>query len=317
LTQKSLFLILILLQKIMKISILIPTYNRPDFLAEALASVWEQTILPDEIIIGDDSKNNITEELIKSELSPKSPVPIHYFHHYPSLRQARNVDFLINSASCDLLMLLHDDDLLTPNCLELLIKPLKDFPEVVCSFGDQIFIEENGELKRDSNKINKRYYRSPERAGLVMGEWASAVQMFPNDAFLVRSEAAKSIGYYGNGRGGDAVDFYFGFRLGKGNTFYYVNQFTAKYRICNQSVTGSGSLEFMSSTLKILLEELDKEKLQLPEVKKKIKQLMNPAISEVIRAGDRRTAINWMLSPYYNLFTLKGFKRVFMLANPF
>ena len=47
------------------ISILIPTYNRLDVLINALDSVYEQTILPNEIIIGDDSTNDLTEKYIE------------------------------------------------------------------------------------------------------------------------------------------------------------------------------------------------------------------------------------------------------------
>ena len=38
----------------LKISLIIPTYNRPDELTVALRSVLEQTRLPDELVIVDD-----------------------------------------------------------------------------------------------------------------------------------------------------------------------------------------------------------------------------------------------------------------------
>jgi glycosyltransferase involved in cell wall biosynthesis len=258
----------------MKISILIPTYQRLDLLIQALDSVMQQTLLPDEIVIGDDSKDTITEEYVLSTFIPKTDLKVRYFHHTPSLKQARNVDFLIKQASFELVLILHDDDLLMPRCLELLRKPLEKCPEAVASFGNQYFIMENGDLIKKSEQFNAKYYRTPEREGIVNGEWASVVQMFPNDAFLVRSKEARKIGYYAEGRGGDAVDFYFGFRLGIGNVYYYLNEYTAKYRFCDQSVSGSGSTEFMSATLKIILEDLDISKQELPEVKKKIKELI-------------------------------------------
>lgn len=41
-----------------KISVVIPTYNRADVLAEALASVWEQSRRPDEVIVIDDASSD-------------------------------------------------------------------------------------------------------------------------------------------------------------------------------------------------------------------------------------------------------------------
>lgn len=302
----------------MKIAVIIPTYQRPKLLLEAIESVWRQSLLPDEIIIGDDSYDNMTELLVEEHLISHSPVPIYYFHHIPSLKQTKNVDYLIKKVDSDYLLLLHDDDLLMPSCLEELIKPLNSFPQVVASFGNQYLIDNSGKIIPENEKqFNSIYHRVPERDGLVNGEWAASVQMFPSDAYLVRSNIAKAVGYDDNGRAGDAVDFYFGFRLGKDRQFFYVNTFTAKYRIGPESITNSGSVKFISSTVKILLEDLQPEKLQTLEVRNKLKELMNPAISEVIRAGDKKTAISWMLSSYYNLFSLKGFKRVLMLVNPF
>jgi len=300
----------------MKTSVIIPSYNRPELLQEAIESVWAQTCLPDEIIIGDDSSDDNTERLINKTLIHKSPVPIKYFHHKPALKQTKNVDFLMNAATFDLLLLLHDDDLLMPNCIEILKEPLLNYPEVVASFGNQFLIKENGTIIKDSDiTLNKKYYRTPNRTGFVDGQWAASVQMLPNDAFLMRTKVAQKIRYYDEGRAGDAVDFYFGFRLGKDRLFYWVNEVTSKYRVGQPSISGSGSVEFMSCIVKILLEDLNPNKLKSPAIKKKISELMNPAISEVIRGGDKKTAMKWMFSSYYSVLTLRGFKRLAMLIN--
>lgn len=302
----------------MKISVIIPTYNRPDFLLVAIKSIWEQDLLPDEIIIGDDSNNNETERLVEHLLIPNSPVPISYFHHQPPLKQTLNVEFLLQKASCELLLLLHDDDALLPCCLKLLIDPLRKFPEVTASFGKLLLMDNSGKITEGAEKkINEKFCRTADRKGIVDGDWAGTVQMFPSNSFLVRTETAKQVGYNDDGRAGDAVDFYFGFRLGKNQRFFYVDEFTSKYRISLNSVSGSGSVNFISAALKILLEDLEKEKLENKEVLKRIKGLMNPSISEVIRGGDKKQALKWMFSPYYNLFTMRGVKRVLMLFNPF
>lgn len=302
----------------MKISVIIPTYNRPEFLEEALESVWAQTFSPYEIIIGDDSNNKETEVLVERKLKNKSRIPIKYFHHQPSLKQAGNVDFILQKASGDCVLLLHDDDALLPNCLEILMKPMIDFSDITASFGKQYLMNNSGEIiKGAEKKLNEKFYRTADREGIVKGEWAGTLQMLPNNSFLVRTVIAQKTGYLDGGRAGDAVDFYFGFRLGKNRQFYFVNEFTSKYRTTTNSITGSGSVNFISATLKILLEDLDKEQLETKEVKNLIRYIMNPSISEVIKGGDKRTAVKWMFSPYYNVVSLKGIKRIMMVLNPF
>src|SRR5450432_3065246 len=78
----------------MSISAIITTYQRPALLEETLHSCFAQTRLPDEILIGDDSPDDETEKRVKEQILPRSPVPIHYFHHKPALKEVANVDFL-------------------------------------------------------------------------------------------------------------------------------------------------------------------------------------------------------------------------------
>ena len=50
----------------MRVSVLIPTYNRKAFLAEALDSVREQTFTDVEVIVWDDGSTDGTPELLRS-----------------------------------------------------------------------------------------------------------------------------------------------------------------------------------------------------------------------------------------------------------
>ena len=58
-----------------KTSLIISTYNQPEFLRLAILSALEQTCLPDEIVIGDDGSREETAELVR-EMKTKSGVPI-------------------------------------------------------------------------------------------------------------------------------------------------------------------------------------------------------------------------------------------------
>jgi len=58
-----------------KTSLIIATYNQPEFLRLAILSTWEQTHLPDEIIIADDGSREETAELVR-KMKKESSVPI-------------------------------------------------------------------------------------------------------------------------------------------------------------------------------------------------------------------------------------------------
>lgn len=65
---------------VMKTSLIISTYNRPDALRLCLLSVKNQTVMPDEVIIGDDGSRRETADLIK-EFSRDFPVPLKHIWH--------------------------------------------------------------------------------------------------------------------------------------------------------------------------------------------------------------------------------------------
>src|ERR1700761_5759568 len=115
------------------ISICIPTYQRPDLLAEALESCFAQTYTQFEIVIGDDSQDVDTERLVAGyEIA--YPGRIRYERHIPSLGQNRNVNDLFARARGSRLLLLHDDDRLLPDALRSLAKLWEDLPTLDAAF---------------------------------------------------------------------------------------------------------------------------------------------------------------------------------------
>jgi glycosyltransferase involved in cell wall biosynthesis len=303
----------------MTISVIIPTYQRPEFLKETLESIWIQSVQPNEILIGDDSKDDRTEKMV-TELKQKSNISIKYFHHIPSLGEGKNCDFLYQHATCDLVLHLHDDDPVYPRCIEYLKKPFDENPEIIASFGLQRMINEDGSLCHNAEGVNTAYFRTPDRAGIVDGMIAGAVSMFPNNGFLVNRDATLRIGYSGQGRAGKSTDFYFGFRLGQLNKpFYFVNQYTAMCRIVGNSLSRTSGADNAYQTVKILFEDCTPEQLDIPEIRQSLKFRMPPAIAIAAKKKDRKRALKWFLSPYHRekIFTLGGMKRFLLIINPF
>jgi glycosyltransferase involved in cell wall biosynthesis len=306
----------------MRVSVIIPTYHRPELLQETIESVWAQTELPFEIIIGDDSKNNDTEKLVTETLAKISPIPIRYFHHVPSLREVKNVDFQYEKAEGELILHLHDDDPIYPNCIKVLKEPFTNFPEIVASFGLQRMINEDGSKVEKDDLVNEVYFRTQGRVGIVDGYLAGATSMFPNNGFLIRKDVAIKLGYSDNGVAGKATDFYFGFRLGKlRQPMYFVNEFTAKCRIVAESQSRLGDSDNSYQAVKILIADIhdNPTSSELDEVKQTIKNKMPIAITTAIKKGERGLAFKWMFSKYYigRLLTPRGIKRILQFIKSF
>jgi glycosyltransferase involved in cell wall biosynthesis len=73
----------------MKISVIIPTVNRPADITKCIESLLSQAVLPDEIIVVDASADTQTQELI-SRLKPPAAISLHYVKTKPGLTRQRN-----------------------------------------------------------------------------------------------------------------------------------------------------------------------------------------------------------------------------------
>lgn len=294
----------------MNVSVVVPTYRRPEMLAETLASVFKQTVLPFEVLIGDNSPGDETEELVAS-LAAAAPTRIRYVHHRPGLTEMQNVDYLFKHAEGDLVLLAHDDDPLFERCVEVLREPLLSNGEVVASFGLQRLIDETGRYLREPETINRDYFRTSDRAGLVDGVQAAAIQMFPHNGYMIRADVARAIGYDDHGRSGYAPDFHFGLRVGRlGRPFYFVDEYTTKVRLTRSSQSrGNPAADNGYRTMLILSEEFSSFR-QIPLLEDAVRRNLPVAIGHAANLGDTSRGWEWYFSEYHRgrIATVQGVK---------
>ena len=101
----------------MKVSVIIPTFNCAQLIAEAIDSVLAQTCADVEIIIVDDGSTDNTKEVISPYLKDKR---IQYtFQQNKGLAAARNTG--IHLATGEFLKFLDSDDFLYPQQIEMQI----------------------------------------------------------------------------------------------------------------------------------------------------------------------------------------------------
>lgn len=98
-----------------KVSLLISTYNSPDYLRLSLKSVLFQKQLPDEIIIADDGSGESTREVIET-FQAICPIPVkHVWHPDEGFRLAAIRNKALLEASGDYIIQIDGDIILHPN----------------------------------------------------------------------------------------------------------------------------------------------------------------------------------------------------------
>lgn len=302
-----------------KISILIPCYKRPKLVIDAINSCLLQTYPPYEILIGDDSPDDLTKQAIE-KIQSTSKVNIRYFHNKPSLGQEDNVNMLIDAALGDKILLLHDDDLLLENALEVLVNCFHIDPTIDVSYGKQYIITKdgNGVPIKKSEDHNKSYYRSAEYEGSVLTPLeASIVQQFPNNCYLMNAKLAKKTKYR---KVGIVCDFEFGLRAGlSGTKFYFVNKYTAKYRIWEGRISNTDSNNSALAAYGLV------ESIQVPDRSKKYKEkylrdISFVAVAQAINVKQFNKALKLYVRHFRlnRFFTMGGMKQfvLLLLSSP-
>jgi glycosyltransferase involved in cell wall biosynthesis len=305
-------------RSVMSISVCIPTYRRLHHLREALESVYRQTLAPMEILIGDDSPDDETQNAIAEE-TRKSQIPVRYFRHSPSMGQAANVDFLFHHSQGDYIALLHDDDLFANKAMETLHQTLIA-SSATAAFGKQCIISSEGTPdERSSEALNRDFFRSSSYSGIQRSSLESAIRaQFPNAGYLVEREPAISASYLGAREFSDGCDFAFGISLAsqEGSKFCYVDEQTYYYRLSKTSV-GRGRIGDTTMMSTYLLEHLDTSDIHAKEaVPEWLSRQISVSIAEAAAHGMTQDATRWYFSKWHRrkIPTPRGIKRLLDLV---
>lgn len=106
------------------VSICTPTYNRPDLLERTLRSCLAQTSQDFEIIVTDNSTNDLSEKVIQRLDDPR----IRYFKNEKNLGPCGNTNHATSLVRGKYIKFLMDDDLIKPRCLEKMVEALEKNP---------------------------------------------------------------------------------------------------------------------------------------------------------------------------------------------
>jgi glycosyltransferase involved in cell wall biosynthesis len=203
---------------------------------DALESCLAQTHENIEILIGDDSSDHRTQALIDSTYLHESRII--YVKNESSLRQADNTASLFDRATGDKILLIHDDDALTTDCVERLLSAWTIHPDLEIAFGDQYEMDDVGRVNIDaSRQLNTDFLRTEASVGLQANPGRTGlIQMIPNNGWMANADLVKKVSY--KKQYGDGCEFVFGVEICiAAKKIYYLKEYVSFYRKTDVSMS--------------------------------------------------------------------------------
>lgn len=172
----------------LKVGVIIPTYNQSKLLTEAVDSVLAQTFIGYEIIIIDDGSTDNTKQIIEEYLN-KHPGKIRYLYQKNNGPAAARNYGIREANNADYIAFLDHDDIWLPNKLEKQINFLKDSPGYVMCYTDAY--EFNSDEITKENKLGKN--NREKMSGIIFEKLLMGCFIF-NSTVLIKRPALEELG---------------------------------------------------------------------------------------------------------------------------
>ena len=206
-----------------RVSVLIPTYRRPQLLVRAIESALMQLDSDSEVLVGDDGGD--AEPAVASAGDPR----VRYFRNSPALGMGRNSTALLDRANGELLLLLNDDDYLMPGFFARTLKQFTNHPDLGVAFTNHFLDYGGRKVPRRTLIPAGRYDR--------FAETLMRHNPVPCSAAVFRQEAWHAARPLPNTGSADLVLWA---RIAEsGFPFFYVDEPLMMYRAFGANLTGS------------------------------------------------------------------------------
>jgi glycosyltransferase involved in cell wall biosynthesis len=232
-----------------KVSILIPTYNRPFFFHQALKSALNQTYPNIEIVVCDNSENELSENIVKRYKGKEHP--INYF------RNSRNIGPVLNQQKCfylstgEYINYLMDDDLFHPGKIEKMMHYFQNYSEVTLVTSCIQPIDERGTyIEIDEFPFKKLYPKDAIINGFTLGNSILRDKTnyigAPTMVLFRKSDLEEPFGIFSGKRAQNNVDVATWLNLlTKGNAVYIAEPLSY-FRVHSSQLTQLGSWDAIS-----------------------------------------------------------------------
>ena len=236
-----------------KVSVIIPTYNREDYISETIQSVLEQTYKDFEIIVVDDgSSDNTKKNLEKFEKRIKLIIQTN-----SERAIARNNG--VKNSSGEYLAFVDSDDIWIKDKLEKQVKILDNDKKTILVYG------QSQRIDKSSNQIKTAKRQKEGYSGNIFEKLLYRNFIVSATPVIRRGTFEKTQGF--ETRYVPYEDWEFWLRLSLLGKFYFINKPLAFYRIHPEQSVKSAKAEKIEEVTTLLLED----SFKLTEIPEQIK----------------------------------------------
>ncbi len=164
----------------MTISVIIPTYNHAHFLPECLKSVFEQELLPLEVLVVDDASTDNTAEVIAS-FQQKYPQLV-YLKNITNLGPAQSINRALFQAKGDYIVGSAADDFVLPGFFRKGVEFLNKHSNLALCCGDTYHF-------RDQKPYQFQFLKTLHRNETAVFEPPAVQHLFRTERFSLQSHA--------------------------------------------------------------------------------------------------------------------------------
>ncbi len=184
------------------ITVIIPTFRRPESLRRAILSVLRQTFSAFQVCVYDDASRDTTQAVV-AELAENDP-RVKYYCHPQRVGAANNFNYGLKLVNTPFFAFLSDDDLLLPYFFEVAMQSLSVSPDAMFYAGLTIQVENNKIIGVSKNGGRFGVLSPPDSLLDILDH-----QLLWN-SIVFRSKVVNSVGFLDADVGGPAdIDFVF------------------------------------------------------------------------------------------------------------
>lgn len=225
-----------------KVTVMIPTYNQPQYIEQCIDSVLLQNYQNLEIVISDDSLNDDTKKIILEKYIQDSR--IRYFHNQVRLGRVGNYhDTLYNKAAGDYVINLDGDDwFIESNYISRAAEILDNNPDVACVIAKIQFFHESDQRIEYGEGYNE--LETIDDGGKYLYLVSHLKAPFNHMTVLYRRDIAMQIGFYTKDT--TWTDSESIFRLVCNSRMAFLNEYVGVWRIHGSNESGKyfGSITY-------------------------------------------------------------------------
>lgn len=213
------------------VTIAIPTYNRDRYINKSIDSALKQTYKDIEVLVVDNASTDSTSKLVKKYNDKR----VRYIRNKKNVGMMNNWNKCIRLAKGDYLLILGDDDVLSPDAVKIALNIHKN-NNLGFTFAHCNKVDEEGEF------IQKWGYKYPSKGKMSGVEYLYYTLKYQScltnsSTVLVSAKVYKEVGDFTFEKGKNTFDFNMWIKIASRFDVFFIDRVICDYRVHKDQVS--------------------------------------------------------------------------------